>query len=107
MKNQHLYIEDAIEQIETIENKLKKVKKADFFEDSDLQDSVVLRIIYLGEALGRISESYKDKHQQVDWQKAIGMRNRLAHDYGEVDMEIVWGTVKNDLPVLKRQLAEI
>jgi uncharacterized protein with HEPN domain len=107
MKNYFLYVEDALAIIDKIELRLKSVKKAEFVSDQDLQDSVVLQIIYLGEALNRTNQTFRDKFPQVAWTVAIGMRHRLAHDYGEVDINVVWDTVRKDLPELKRQLLKV
>jgi uncharacterized protein with HEPN domain len=56
MKNYFLYVEDAVAIIDKIEARLKNTRKTEFVNDQDLQDSVVLQIIYLGEALNRTDQ---------------------------------------------------
>lgn len=61
----------------------------------------------IGEAAGRIGQSERLKHPQVPWHEVIGMRNRLAHGYDSVDLNILWDTVELDLPPLIDQLEKI
>ena len=104
MKDQSLYLEDAIEVIERVISRLDNVSEEDFKANQDLQDSIVLQIIYLGEALNRTSEEFRNQHADVPWFEAIGMRHRLAHDYSNVDINQVWITAHEDLPRLLVQI---
>jgi len=104
MKDQTLYIKDAIEVIERISSRLQGVDEQEFRSNNDLRDSIVLQIIYLGEALGRTNQDFRDQHPNIPWFEAIGMRHRLAHDYGNVDINQVWLTTQEDLPELLKQL---
>jgi len=104
MKDQTLYIKDAIEVIERVLSRIQSVNEQEFESNSDLQDSMVLQIIYLGEALNRTSQDFRDQHPNIPWFEAIGMRHRLAHDYGNVDIHQVWLTIHDDLPELLEQL---
>ena len=106
MKDQTLYLKDAIELIEHILSRLQNVDEPTFKSNCDLQDSIVLQIIYLGEALNRTSQDFRNQHPNIPWFEAIGMRHRLAHDYGNVDIDQVWLTVREDLPLLLRQLKD-
>ncbi len=55
----------------------------------------------------RLSSDLKDAHSHIPWQDIAGMRDKLIHDYFGVDVETVWLTVKNDIPVLKSQIKKI
>jgi uncharacterized protein with HEPN domain len=59
----------------------------------------------IGEAAGRLSESYQLDHTDVPWRAIRGMRNVIAHDYGRVDHAIVWNTLQCDLPRLAASIA--
>jgi uncharacterized protein with HEPN domain len=54
----------------------------------------------IGEAARRISESFRQAHPEIPWREIIGQRNILAHDYGDVDAELIWKAVTQDLPQL-------
>ena len=70
--------------------------KADFFADLKTQRAVVLSLIILGEAAAKVMDRYPDYAQQnaqLPWVSMRGMRNRLAHGYFEINLDLVWDTV--------------
>ena len=71
------------------------------------QDAVVRTLEVIGEAAQRISDTTKDKIPRIPWRELAGMRNRLIHEYFRVDVEKVWGTVKEDIPLLVSELEPI
>ena len=58
----------------------------------------------IGEAARRVSGEFRDGHREIAWQKIIGQRNILVHEYGQVDPELVWRTLSGDVDALVRQL---
>ena len=72
-----------------------------------LFDAVVREIEIIGEAVNNISDKLRKAHPGVQWNLMVGMRNFLIHEYFEVDLEVVWDTVKNSLPELKEQIQKI
>ena len=74
-----------------------------FKEDIHYQRSVAFSIIQIAElSIGLSDEFKKETASLVSWTAMKGMRNIVVHDYGNVDQEAVWETVKNDIPALKR-----
>ena len=69
--------------------------------------AVIKDIEIIGEAASKISENVKNNFGDVMWNEIIGIRNRLIHVYFDVDIDILWETVKNDIPNLFKQLLEI
>ena len=65
-----------------------------------LQDAVIRRLSIVGEAARRVSEPSRLTYPTVPWQAVIGMRNRLVHEYDDIDPELVWETVVTSLPAL-------
>lgn len=77
-----------------------------------LNDRILLRatergIEIIGEAARRISASYVAAHPEVAWRRIIGQRNILAHEYGQIDHELLYKTVAEDIPVLIAQLEQL
>lgn len=69
------------------------------FLASDLHQSAVIRKLeIMGEAAGKVSESFCAVHPEIPWKQMTGMRHRLVHDYGDVRLEIVWRVTKETLP---------
>ena len=68
------------------------------------QYSCNMCIIQIGELVGRLSDEFIGKHNEVPWYAIKAMRNLHAHDYERVDLEIVWNTLTEEIPDLKEQI---
>lgn len=81
----------------------------EFAKDIQLQDSVVRRLEIIGEAASHIAEEAAADLPELPWRKMVDMRNFTIHQYWDVDVNVVWETVKHDLPAtvatLERYLA--
>ena len=72
--------------------------------DRMLALSLVKCIEIIGEAAGRISEEVRSRHSQIPWRDIVGMRHRLIHAYYDVNLDILWKTIVEDLPPLVTSL---
>lgn len=83
------------------------MEKPDFLGDKRTQQAVIMSLIIIGEAATKVMDVYPDFAQaypQISWRSMRGMRNRIAHGYFEINLEVVWETVKTALPELIAQL---
>ncbi len=71
-----------------------------FFADDFLQSAVLYQLTIVGEACRRVSAEYRADHPEVEWTKIVGLRNRIVHDYDDVDMDTVWRVIDTELPSL-------
>ena len=71
------------------------------------QYSCNMCIIQIGELVGRFSKEFLEEHDEIPWYAIKAMRNLHAHDYEKVDLDIVWNTLVNEIPELKRKLVEM
>ena len=55
----------------------------------------------IGEAVRNISDEFTEKHPELPWFEMRAIRNKIVHDYLEINTEVIWDTVKNDLLTLK------
>lgn len=101
MKDDLVYLEHILLAIIAIEKYLLGKTFADLETEHIIQDSVIRNLEIIGEASNNLSEKFRLDHPEIDWRQAIGMRNRLVHDYFGVDLDTVWRTVQEDLPPLK------
>ena len=72
----------------------------DLDKDEMLSLSLIRLLEIIGEAANSVSDSFREMHDDIPWKKMIGMRNRLIHGYFDIDPDIVWETIKTDLPPL-------
>jgi uncharacterized protein with HEPN domain len=77
-----------------------QLDKASFLNDLKTQAAVLHELLVLGEATKRLSADFRDGHPDVPWKAIAGMRDRLLHGYDNVDLELVWKTLDEDLPTL-------
>ena len=72
-----------------------------FESDIPYQDSCSLCIIQIGEAVNRLSDSFKQQHPELDWHRIYGMRCHLVHGYESFDAEIAWDAIQRCIPPLR------
>lgn len=85
-------------------------RKLDFLADKRTQQAVILSLLIIGEAATKLLQSYGDfltRHPEVPWSSMKGMRNRLAHGYFDINLEVVWETVSNALPSLLKSMPAV
>lgn len=83
-----------------------------FSKDSLLQDEILKRALVrsleiIGEATKKIPADFKIKWSSINWKNMAGMRDRLIHDYMGINYSIVWDVVRNKIPELSEQIAEV
>ena len=81
---------------------IKGRNRDDLDNDQMLSLALVRLIEIIGEAANNISLSCQNNYTQIPWREMIGMRNRIVHAYFEVDLDVVWQVIINDLPRLLR-----
>lgn len=78
------------------------------FERSDLHQNAVFKSLeVVGEAASRVSEATTNSHTGIPWREIVGLRNRIVHAYFDIDIEVVWRIVQEDLPALIAQLENL
>lgn len=91
---------DILQAVKAALGFLQGKTQTDSNRDLQCQFAVVRAIEIIGEAANRVSRETCGAHPEIPWREMIAMRNRMIHDYDEVDLDIVWDTVHNDLPPL-------
>ncbi len=107
MKDDKAYLEHILLCISKIYNYTKEVDKEGFMNDDMIQDAVIRNIEIIGEATKKISDNLKSTYFEIPWKEMAGMRDKLIHDYMGVDIDVIWQTIKTDLPELEQFLNSI
>jgi uncharacterized protein with HEPN domain len=104
------YLAHIIEAIERIDTYLADTDEVSFLNDQKTQDAVIRNFEVIGEAAHNIERhhtAFANSHPEVPWTVIYAMRNRVAHGYFKVDLEMVWKTIHTDLPELHGQIKQL
>ena len=99
-------LQDILEACRLIESYVAGVSNDAFFEDTEKQDAVVRRIEIIGEATAHLSDTTRALLPSLPFRQMRGMRNIVAHDYGHVDVALVWKAAIENIPAIRRALAD-
>ena len=88
-------------------SKIQGKSREEFDEDENLRLAVTHLIQMIGEAARRVSPESRQRYPEIPWADIIGMRHKVVHDYLDIDFDVVWAVVTDDLPELVDQLKPI
>lgn len=94
--------------IEKIENSVSGITSvSDLANREEKYDSIIVKLMNIGESSYNLSEELKNKFDKIDWHGMYKMRNIITHSYHSVDENIVWDIIINELPKDKVQITSI
>jgi uncharacterized protein with HEPN domain len=103
-RDNSVYLQHILDAISRIEEYLQGVTEEAFYQQPLVQDGVIRQLEIIGEAAKRLSPETRANCPDVPWQDIAGMRDKLVHDYFGVDLDAVWLTACNDVPLLKAEV---
>lgn len=104
VKDDSYYIDRMFADMDFIVRHMTDEDPESFTENEILQDSMMFRLIQISENSRKLSDAYKERHPEVPWTAISGLRNRIVHDYGNVNFTIIFETLKHDIPTLKNSM---
>jgi uncharacterized protein with HEPN domain len=96
-----------VEAAQAIERFISGVQPKDFAADELRRSAVLQKLIVIGEAAARLPTDFRKHHSDVEWSDIVGFRNIAVHQYFAVDWSTVWVTATQDVPGLRRKVAQI
>lgn len=98
------YLWDMLQAAREVQTMLEDHDLASFLGSRVLLRAVERSVEIIGEAAGRVSQPFRTAHPEIPWRMIIGQRNILAHEYGQIDHELLYKTAVEDVPKLIRQI---
>ena len=107
IKNDNYYIKKISMDLSFVLTHTAGLSQAQFEQNEILIDSVLFRLIQISENAERLTYEFKESHSNIPWHAIRGLRNRIVHEYGNVDLTVIYNTVINDLPILLKEIEKI
>lgn len=98
--NDPAFLWDMLDAAQAIATFVESRTYRDYVGDRMLRGAVERHLEIVGEAGGRISRPFREEHPEIPWQQIIGLRNVLAHDYGEIKNDKIWAVATESIPPL-------
>ncbi|NLD35478.1 MAG: DUF86 domain-containing protein [Desulfatiglans sp.] len=100
LKNDIIRLRHMLDAAIEAEGFISEKDRNDISNDRKLELALVKCVEIIGEAASSVSKECRDEFPQIPWSDIIGMRNRLIHAYFEINLDILWKTLTDDLPPL-------
>lgn len=105
MNDPNIFLDHILRSIELIEDYTNNITKEEFLATGFIQDAVIQRIKIIGESVKNLPEDFKNKYPEIPWETIANVGNTLEHE--EIDLELVWETLRIEIPALKTVILKI
>ena len=106
-KNNQYYVDKILTDLKFVIDHTQGKTQQQIEGDDLLVDSIMFRVIQIAENSMKLDEELKKKNSHIPWRAIRGMRNMIVHNYGAVDLAIVYDTVANSIPELYKMLSTV
>jgi uncharacterized protein with HEPN domain len=107
MRREELYLTDIVEAADAIGRFVAGVEYDPFVQDDEKRSAVLHKLTVIGEAAARLSSDFRQSHPSIEWSDIVAFRNIAVHAYFAIQWPIVWVTATQEVPELRREVAEI
>ena len=105
MKDVKVYFNQILDSVAKIESYVVGISKEQFLKDQKTQSAVIIQLMLIGEVSKKIDPQIRNVID-LPWKDIAGFRDKAIHHYFDMDLDLIWGTVKDDMPDLKKKIEE-
>lgn len=107
MRNDLLLLSDILESIDLILKHIEGISEDEFYENELINTFVIHKMMIIGEAANKLSDTIYTSYSEVEWRKMIEFRNFVVHEYFGIELEIVWTTIIENILPLRKKIEDI
>jgi uncharacterized protein with HEPN domain len=97
----------VLESIENLERYMEGISEESYVSDMEKQDAAEHRLQVIGQAIIQLPQELKDQHPEIEWHKIAGLRNRIVHDYLDIDHDLVWHIIDKSVLEFKKAIQQL
>jgi Uncharacterized conserved protein len=101
-----IILKDILKEIDNISKFTESINYENFVSDEMRYYATIRCLELIGESVRQLSEQFKEANPEIEWRKIVDLRNILIHEYFEIEPEIIWDVIKNEIPNLKYFILE-
>jgi len=107
LRNWRFRLEDINDALDSISEYVENLDYAAWVRDKKTVDAVIRNLEIIGEAATHVPNEIQEQYADIPWYQMKAMRNILIHEYFGVDREVLWRTIQDDIPPLKRKIQKM
>jgi uncharacterized protein with HEPN domain len=97
VKDDKFYLEKVVLDIKFLIKHTQNITREELEKDEVLLDSIMFRFIQISELIKKLTYEFRIKNSTIPWKNIIGLKNKMIHEYGNIDLDIIYSTLKKDL----------
>lgn len=106
-KDDFYHVHKIITDLEFLILHTQSLSREEFEKNEVLLDSIMFRFIQISEHIKKLTQAFIEKNDHIPWKDMIGLRNRIVHEYGNIDFSIIYQTVQHDIYVILEEFKRI
>jgi uncharacterized protein with HEPN domain len=106
-KDPIILLKFILESIESLQRYMSDISEQFYVDDIEKQDAAEHRLQVIGQAIIQLPQEIKDAHPEIEWHKIAGLRNRIVHEYLDIDHDLIWHIIDESVPEFKIQITKL
>ena len=106
-RDSRLYLDDIFESCNKVSRYIEGLDQSEVMQNELIVDAILRNLMVIGEAAKKLPNEWKQRYGDIEWRKIAGLRDVIAHEYFQLDEEILWDVVSNKLPELENVVSRM